>query len=176
MITMDYGVSHDAGERWYHRAACKGMDTEIFYPVSIKREHAQEALEICATCPVRAECLADAVESADAWAVLGGTTATERGARRRSTATPEVERRRLLDNIAYHLDRGRTDDEIARRLRCPLREVAMARRRRDRAVRKRDILSAAARGLSLRQIEAELGVGREVARKVIREAKGRSAA
>jgi WhiB family redox-sensing transcriptional regulator len=40
---------------WRNRAACKGVDPDIFYPVS--DEEAEEAKAICALCPVREACL-----------------------------------------------------------------------------------------------------------------------
>ena len=42
---------------WRDRAACRGMDTAIFYP---ENGDYTEAKKICATCPVQLECLTDA--------------------------------------------------------------------------------------------------------------------
>lgn len=63
--------------RWWERAACAGMDTEIFF--SIRRK--TEAQRVCASCPVRGECLRAAmrVESqAYRHGVWGGMSAYAR--------------------------------------------------------------------------------------------------
>lgn len=66
-------------------AACKGKPTEWWYPEMSKhgepvsgtaKEQAARALAICATCPVRQECLDAGID--DDWAILGGTTPRER--------------------------------------------------------------------------------------------------
>jgi WhiB family redox-sensing transcriptional regulator len=69
---------------WEALAACRGTDPELFYPVGDSWEgegnaaRAEAAKAVCATCPVQLECLADAVERGDVFAVLGGTLPTER--------------------------------------------------------------------------------------------------
>lgn len=71
---------------WRALAACRGVDPELFYPVGddwtgpANERRAREALAVCAGCPVRTECLADALERGDAFAVLGGTLPRERRA------------------------------------------------------------------------------------------------
>ena len=42
-------------------AACFGLNPAIFFPPAGKK-HAQEAKRICAGCPVRLQCLRDALE------------------------------------------------------------------------------------------------------------------
>jgi hypothetical protein len=41
-------------EDWASRAACKGLPTDWFFPVSIVK---RRIVELCEGCPVRAECL-----------------------------------------------------------------------------------------------------------------------
>lgn len=71
---------------WRERASCRGVDPEIFFPVGEawtgKRNEARAevALAICARCPVREACQADALARGDAWAVLGGTLPAQRRA------------------------------------------------------------------------------------------------
>ena len=59
-------------------AACKGMDTSLFY-----RTEPAEALAVCRACPVQAQCLQYAIkhEAADGryrLGVFGGASAAER--------------------------------------------------------------------------------------------------
>lgn len=66
------------------RAICRDVDPEGFYPVGddwsgpLNATRAAEAKALCSLCPVRVECLADAIGRGDAWAVLGGTLPDER--------------------------------------------------------------------------------------------------
>jgi WhiB family redox-sensing transcriptional regulator len=61
---------------WFDDAACRGVDTDVFFPVS--DAHADEAKAICATCPVREQCLEFALETRPAEGVWGGLTPIER--------------------------------------------------------------------------------------------------
>jgi WhiB family redox-sensing transcriptional regulator len=69
---------------WTDSAACRGTDTEIFYPVNAEEE--AEALSICATCPVRAQCLDYAIHNREAYGIWGGTTPEQRRRIRREQA------------------------------------------------------------------------------------------
>ena len=51
------------GPDWRARAACLGRDPETFFPDPADRDGEDEAVAICETCPVRTECLADAMGS-----------------------------------------------------------------------------------------------------------------
>ncbi|HVE93844.1 MAG TPA: WhiB family transcriptional regulator [Acidimicrobiales bacterium] len=61
---------------WRNRAACKGIDPEIFFPVS--EEDAEPAKEICAECPVRESCLEHALAHREREGIWGGFTERER--------------------------------------------------------------------------------------------------
>jgi WhiB family redox-sensing transcriptional regulator len=61
---------------WRKRAACRGIDPEVFYPVS--DEDGEEAKAICAMCPVRQACLEHALAHREREGVWGGTTERER--------------------------------------------------------------------------------------------------
>jgi len=41
-------------------------------------EHTGEAVAICKTCPVRFECLSDAISNDEQWGVRGGMTVSQR--------------------------------------------------------------------------------------------------
>jgi WhiB family redox-sensing transcriptional regulator len=61
---------------WFDDAACRDTDTIVFFPTSDAQ--AAEAKAICASCPVREECLEHALETRPADGVWGGLTAIER--------------------------------------------------------------------------------------------------
>jgi WhiB family redox-sensing transcriptional regulator len=78
--------------RWQGRASCRGVDPEVFFPVGDDwavapgpapvpwASRADRAKAVCDRCPVRAQCLADALERTDIWAILGGLDPVERAA------------------------------------------------------------------------------------------------
>ena len=61
---------------WRQHAACRGIDPNIFYPVS--DDEAEEAKGICAACPVRQACLEFALANRERDGVWGGATERER--------------------------------------------------------------------------------------------------
>ena len=68
-------------DTWRQQAACKGLDTSIFFPESDAA--AGPAKAVCATCPVRAECLEWAIAARQEDGVWGGMTDNERRRLRR---------------------------------------------------------------------------------------------
>ena len=63
---------------WRDYAACQGIDPELWYPMKGDKVTERRALAICSRCPVREECLADAVTGGVLWGIWGGTTEAER--------------------------------------------------------------------------------------------------
>ena len=61
---------------WRQHAACRGLDPDIFYPVS--EDDAAEAKAICAQCPVRQACLEYAHANRERDGIWGGATEKER--------------------------------------------------------------------------------------------------
>ncbi|MGH9057430.1 MAG: WhiB family transcriptional regulator [Acidimicrobiales bacterium] len=61
---------------WRQKAACRGVDPDIFYPVS--DEDAEDAKAICAGCSVRQACLEWALANREGDGVWGGATERER--------------------------------------------------------------------------------------------------
>jgi WhiB family transcriptional regulator, redox-sensing transcriptional regulator len=80
-VRADVGVSapRPGPGAWAKRAACRGMDTALFFPG--QGDGATLAKETCAGCPVRAECLEHAVAVGEAFGIWGGLN--EKGRRRR---------------------------------------------------------------------------------------------
>ena len=67
--------------RWRDDAACRGHDTDDFFPAT--DEEAGPAKAICGACPVREECLEFALATRQEDGVWGGLTETERRRLRR---------------------------------------------------------------------------------------------
>ena len=61
---------------WRNRAACRGIDPDIFFPVT--DEEAEPAKAICNVCPVRETCLEFALAAREREGVWGGATERER--------------------------------------------------------------------------------------------------
>jgi WhiB family redox-sensing transcriptional regulator len=84
---------------WHLDAACIKVDPEVFFPLDLTpgAPGVAAAKEVCAGCPVRAECLADVMAAEDPsrrWGISGGTTPAEPAAlfaaRREAGASLEV--------------------------------------------------------------------------------------
>ncbi len=66
-----------SSDHWRDEALCRETDPELFFPEKGHTPHA--ARRVCAVCPVRAECLADALARRDVtFGVLGGLIPRER--------------------------------------------------------------------------------------------------
>lgn len=69
---------------WQDEASCLGMDNKIFYPDVVEErgnDHTEdfaEAKSICASCPVRVECLQESIKMREPDGVWGGLTPRER--------------------------------------------------------------------------------------------------
>jgi WhiB family transcriptional regulator, redox-sensing transcriptional regulator len=89
------GAAGQQGMDWWQSAACRTADPDMFFPVSLSgsgQEEAARAKEVCASCPVRRQCLQFALATRQAHGVWGGTTEEER--RLRPPATPGAPGRR----------------------------------------------------------------------------------
>jgi len=61
-------------EGWTARAKCRGMEDALFPDASDQKR----ARLVCAGCPVRMECLSEALDNRIEWGVWGGMTERER--------------------------------------------------------------------------------------------------
>ena len=68
---------------WQSEAACRGLDTEMFFhpenergPRRTARENAAKA--VCATCPVRQACADHALQVREPYGIWGGLSESER--------------------------------------------------------------------------------------------------
>ena len=71
---------------WALRAACKNEQPDQLF---VRGAEQNKAMMVCAGCPVRSECLAEALDNQIEWGVWGGMTERERRAllRRRPAAS-----------------------------------------------------------------------------------------
>src|SRR6201996_2867828 len=94
---------------WTTRAACKGTDPDELFVQGAAQNRAKL---ICRGCPVRTECLADALDNGIEFGVWGGMTERERRAllRRR----PDVKSwRELLETARDRYERQDVDELVA---------------------------------------------------------------
>ena len=71
---------------WRKHAACRGIDPDVFYPVS--DEEADEAKAICDQCAVREACLEHALANREREGIWGGRPSASVGASTASAASP----------------------------------------------------------------------------------------
>ncbi|MCW2879904.1 WhiB family transcriptional regulator [Sphaerisporangium sp. NPDC049002] len=74
---------------WRHRAACRDVDPELFFPIGNTGPalmQIEEAKQVCRACPVSEPCLKWAIESGQDAGVWGGLSEDERRALKRRTA------------------------------------------------------------------------------------------
>lgn len=67
-------------DEWRSQAACarQGIDTDAFYPETYTAQDTRYAKHICQDCPVRTQCLEEALRLHDEYGIWGGMTPTER--------------------------------------------------------------------------------------------------
>ena len=74
---------------WRAAGACLSADPELFFPIpqsAIADRQISRALQVCAGCAVRQQCLDFAMQTAEAHGIWGGTTPEERIRARRNAA------------------------------------------------------------------------------------------
>lgn len=76
----------DDDESWRQAAACKGRDTEMFYP-AVGYPGPAAAKAVCHGCAIRSQCLEYALANGERFGVWGGLSPQERRRLRRSRAT-----------------------------------------------------------------------------------------
>ena len=96
--------------RWRERAACRGIDLEVFFPG--RGETAGPARQVCAACPVRQPCLDYAITNRIAYGIWGGLTERERRALR--TSYLRAERRERDRDVVAAVAAGYTTAAIGR--------------------------------------------------------------
>jgi hypothetical protein len=88
-------TQHVRPDDFRHRAVCRSVDAEVFFPAAIRGREAERqvsaAKAVCAGCPVRTECLTWAITHLPD-GIAGGMTEDER--RREQARRREARRRR----------------------------------------------------------------------------------
>ena len=74
-------VAVDPDPSWRRRAACRGLDPDLFFPE--RGESGAAAKAVCAQCPVTRQCLAFALANDETLGVWGATTPRARRPLRR---------------------------------------------------------------------------------------------
>ena len=64
-------------ERWVERAACAGIDPEIWFATDRDSYERDQAIRICGTCDVRTECLKVARKRRERFGIWGGVDFTK---------------------------------------------------------------------------------------------------
>ncbi|HEY5834054.1 WhiB family transcriptional regulator [Streptomyces sp.] len=77
---------------WQAQAACRGMDSSVFFSPPDERGHArrqreQQAKAVCEACPVRTPCALFAVATNQPFGVWGGLTESDRNPDPRTART-----------------------------------------------------------------------------------------
>jgi WhiB family redox-sensing transcriptional regulator len=83
-------------EDWTMRAKCRGMEDALFPEASDQKR----ARLVCSGCPVRFECLAEALDNRIEWGVWGGMTERERRLLLRQRSDVKSWRSVLLGNTS----------------------------------------------------------------------------
>ncbi|MBK5308318.1 MAG: WhiB family transcriptional regulator [Frankiaceae bacterium] len=76
-------------ERWVRQALCvtRPINPDAFHPGKrTRRSEVAAALALCAQCPVRGQCLQNALDHEDPWGIWGGTTEEQRAVMLRNAA------------------------------------------------------------------------------------------
>ena len=71
-------TQESADRSWLDRAACQGLDTNLFF--TERGESTAQVKAVCKACPVRVDCLNYALDTGQHFGVWGGVS--ERGRRR----------------------------------------------------------------------------------------------
>ena len=104
---------------WWERAACRGSDPELFFPVAscgpVFEAQVVAAKAVCARCPVRPSCLAAALERLP-YGIAGGLTEDERRALLGGDTVTGLRQRRASEGRQL-LSRGLSTRQVAQQCR-----------------------------------------------------------
>ena len=100
---------------WRNRAVCTTVDPELFFPTTGRSPDA--AKQVCASCPVRPECLDAALWYGDTFGVWGATTRHERQQMPKPAITSQTQaREQTVATVLKLRDQGLLNSRIAEQL------------------------------------------------------------
>lgn len=87
-VRRQVGLPPRPGWGWQDLAACRGKDVVLFFGPDGERQPEREIRErqakaLCASCPVRGDCLAYAISRPEKYGTWGGLNEEERASERR---------------------------------------------------------------------------------------------
>lgn len=88
-----YRDMHDQPD-WYRDALCAQIGWEVFFPE--KGENAKEAKQVCLRCPVREQCLREALANGEEFGIWGGRSVVERERLAHGSTPAVVQRGHLI--------------------------------------------------------------------------------
>lgn len=95
---------------WMHDAACRGLETETFFPWKMTDHQAATAVSTCNRCPVQTECARYAIINNIEYGIWGGLS--PRARREIASSRSTKDRARELETYNCYMgfkDDGRTD-------------------------------------------------------------------
>ena len=99
---------------WAEQAVCRSVDPDMWFPDEGLNNRWNPVFKICASCPVRAECLREAFDLDMQYGIWGGTTANKRSKikwRRRGMA----DRDRIIKRLLGELDDAIENMDVQKR-------------------------------------------------------------
>lgn len=123
---------------WWTRAACKGADLDVFFHFGHKVPKSKQQAAVaayCGACPVREECLADAVAKGDKDGVRGGVDMAEKaseGISHDASKEQRIARRAwMLTELPDLAEHGYSRTEAAITLKTSIQHIAFILRDND---------------------------------------------
>lgn len=98
---------------WRMQAACRGLDTSLFFPERGDYAAVEAAKAVCSSCPVRVQCLAEALELPREMAeigIWGGTSARQRRIMMKGVRRPVAKPARCGTDAGYNRHRRASED------------------------------------------------------------------
>lgn len=83
LLDLETFISEYRERSWMENAACKGMDTEIFFPTKGRESTAALARKVCSGCTVQKQCKDYGIN--ERFGFWGGTSVMQRRAIRRES-------------------------------------------------------------------------------------------
>ena len=98
---------------WRMQAACRGLDTSLFFPERGDYAAVEAAKAVCSSCPVRVQCLVEALELPREMAeigIWGGTSARQRRIMMKGVKRPVAKPARCGTDAGYNRHRRASED------------------------------------------------------------------